>query len=353
MFENLKSLCERFNEIEQSMLRPDLTGPDLIKLSKERAEIEPIVLAYQGYRDAVQACADAKEMLGDSDPEMRALAKEELAHAESEVERLEQELTILTLPRDPLDARNVVLEVRAGTGGDEAALFAGDLIRMYTRYAETSGWKIETLSSTPSDMGGYREIVVLIEGERVYSRLKFESGAHRVQRVPATESQGRIHTSACTVAVLAEAEEVDIEINPTDLEITKCRASGAGGQHVNVTDSAVRIVHLPTGLAVECQDERSQHKNKDKALKILKSRLLEKAQREQDEAISSERKSQVGSGDRSERIRTYNFPQGRVTDHRINLTLHKLDEFLEGEAFDEMIESLTLQAQEDSLSNLK
>lgn len=331
MFENLQSICERFDEIEQSLLRPDLTGSDLIKLSKERAEIEPVVLTYREYRQAVQSCADAREMLSDSDQEMRALAKEELVEAEHAMQRLEKELTILTLPRDPLDGRNVVLEVRAGTGGDEAAIFVGDLMRMYTRYAETSGWKIEVLSSTPSDMGGYKEIVVLIAGERVYSRLKFESGAHRVQRVPATESQGRIHTSACTVAVLPEADEVDIDINPSDLEITKCRASGAGGQHVNVTDSAVRIVHLPSGLAVECQDERSQHKNKDKALKILKSRLLEKAQREQNDAISSERKSQVGSGDRSERIRTYNFPQGRITDHRINLTLYNLSDVMNGD----------------------
>ncbi len=331
MFQNLETVSERYDEIGQAMLRPGLTGAELTKMSKERAEIEDIVLTYRSYREVMQARDEAKEMLGDKDAEMRAMAKEELTSAEARLAELEKQLILLTLPRDPNDNRNVILEIRAGTGGDEAALFVGDLLRMYMRYAETVGWKVEMLSSAESDLGGYREVILLVQGDRVYSRLKFESGAHRVQRVPATEAQGRIHTSACTVAVLPEAEEVEVQINPADLEITKCRASGAGGQHVNKTDSAVRIVHLPTGIAVECQDERSQHKNKEKAMKVLKSRLYDKYQSEQDQSIRADRKSQVGSGDRSERIRTYNFPQGRVTDHRINLTLYNLADVMEGD----------------------
>ena len=253
---------------------------------------------------------------------------------------MEKKLMLLSLPKDPNDQKNVILEIRAGTGGEEAALFASDLFRMYHRYSDRQGWRLELLSSTPSATGGFKEVICLIEGNAVFSRLKYESGVHRVQRVPATESQGRIHTSACTVAILPEADDIEIDINPVDLDITVCRASGAGGQHVNTTDSAVRIVHKPTGLVVECQDERSQHKNRDKAMKILKARLYERAEQEQADAISASRKSQVGSGDRSERIRTYNFPQGRLTDHRINLTLYRLDSVMEGdigEVFDALI----------------
>lgn len=331
MFEKLQGLVEKFHEIEQKLSQPGLTGEQLTKLSRERSELLDIVEAYEEYKAANGSLAEAKEMLKESDAEMRDLAKEEISEQESKIEELEQRLTFLTLPTDPNDGKNVLLEVRAGTGGDEAAIFAGDLFRMYSKYAESRGWKVEVMSSTEADMGGFKEIIAMISGDRVYSRLKFESGVHRVQRVPATESQGRIHTSACTVAILPEAEDVEVEINPKDLDITVCRASGAGGQHVNTTDSAVRIVHIPTGIAVECQDERSQHKNKDKAMKVLKARLYEKYQKEQQDSISADRKSQVGSGDRSERIRTYNYPQGRVTDHRINLTLYNLSEFVEGE----------------------
>lgn len=331
MFEKLQDLVEKFHEIEQKLSQPGLSGSELTNLSRERSELVEIVENYESYKRAKEGLADAKDMLKESDSEMRDLAKEEVNTLEAEIEELEKTLTFLTLPRDPNDAKNIILEIRAGTGGDEAGLFAGDLFRMYSKYAESRGWRVEVLSSAEADMGGYKEIIAMISGDRVYSRLKFESGVHRVQRVPATESQGRIHTSACTVAILPEADEVEVDINPGDLDISVCRASGAGGQHVNTTDSAVRIVHKPTGIAVECQDERSQHKNKDKAMKVLQARLFEKYQREQHDAISADRKSQVGSGDRSERIRTYNYPQGRVTDHRINLTLYNLPDFVEGD----------------------
>ncbi len=332
MFDKLESIELRFTEIESQLSRSDLDGKELTRLSKERASIVDIVEAYKVYKKQKLDREAAKEMLKESDPELREMAKEELATLEEQIKESEQELQLLTLPRDPNDERNVILEVRAGTGGEEASLFAADLLRMYTRYAEKKGWKVEALSSTESAAGGYKEAVILIKGEKVFSRLKFESGVHRVQRVPQTETQGRIHTSACTVAILPEAEEVDdVKIDSKDLDIGTFRSSGAGGQHVNTTDSAVRIVHKPTGLVVECQDERSQIKNRDKAMKVLKSRLLEKMQREQADAISADRKSQVGSGDRSERIRTYNFPQGRLTDHRINLTLYKLDASMEGD----------------------
>jgi peptide chain release factor 1 len=331
LFERLDSIVDRYDEIERALTQPDLNANELRRLSKEHAELEEIVISFRRYRELGDQLQGAKEMLNENDDEIRTMAKMEIAEIEREREVLTESLVLLMLPKDPNDARNVILEVRAGTGGDEAALFCSDLFRMYHRYGERQGWSNEILSCTESEAGGFKEIVCLIEGKNVFSRLKFESGVHRVQRVPATESQGRIHTSACTVAILPEADDVEVTINTTDLDISACRASGAGGQHVNKTDSAIRIVHRPTGLVVECQDERSQHKNKDRALKILKSRLLEKAQQEQHDAISADRKSQVGSGDRSERIRTYNYPQGRLTDHRINLTLYSLAEVMDGE----------------------
>ena len=340
MFDKLETIALRFVEIESQLSRPDLSGPELTKLSKERANIADIVGAYHEYRKLKDDLAAAKEMQAEPDPEMKAMAKEECLKLEPAITAKEKELQLLTLPRDPNDTRNVILEVRAGTGGDEAALFAADLLRMYTRFSEKAGWKVELLSATESGAGGYKEAIALIKGDRVYSRLKFESGVHRVQRVPQTETQGRIHTSACTVAILPEADEVDdVQIEAKDLDIGTFRSSGAGGQHVNTTDSAVRIVHKPSGLVVECQDERSQIKNRDRAMKVLKSRLLEKMQQEQADEISADRKSQVGSGDRSERIRTYNFPQGRLTDHRINLTLYKLDSAMEGD-IGEVLDSL-------------
>lgn len=287
-----------------------------------------------------------------ADPEMKEMAEDEMAHCKSEIERLEQDLQILLLPRDPDDMRSVFLEIRAGTGGDESALFGGDLLRMYTRYAERKGWRVELMSESPSELGGYKEVIVRIEGEGVYGRLKFESGAHRVQRVPETEAQGRIHTSACTVAVMPEADAAtDIVIQSSDLRIDTFRASGAGGQHINKTDSAVRITHLPTGLVVECQDDRSQHRNKDKAMQVLAARLKDKAQRERHDAEAAQRKSLVGSGDRSERIRTYNFPQGRMTDHRINLTLYKLLSIMEGD-LDELTGALIAEHQAEQLAAL-
>lgn len=349
MFDKLESIELRFNEIESQMSRGDISGQELTKLSKERASVVDIVEAYRIYRKQKEDRDAAKGMLQEDDPEMRAMAKEELLQLEKDIEQSEKNLQILTLPRDANDEKNVILEVRAGTGGEEASLFAADLLRMYTRFSDKCGWKIEMMSSTESAAGGFKEVVVLIKGECVFSRLKFESGVHRVQRVPQTETQGRVHTSACTVAILPEADEVDdVPIESKDLDIGTFRSSGAGGQHVNTTDSAVRIVHKPSGIVVECQDERSQIKNRDKAMKVLKARLLEKMQREQADAISADRKSQVGSGDRSERIRTYNFPQGRLTDHRINLTLYKLDAVMEGDIA-EVLDSLASHHQAELL----
>jgi len=339
MFDKLDVVVERFAELESSLAREGLDGRELTRLSKERAAIGDVVAAYLRYKDLRRQEQHAKALLQESDADIRSLAKEELASLGEAILNAEKELRVLTLPKDPNDERNVIVEIRAGTGGEEAALFAADLLRMYSRFADTKGWSLEILSSTTAQAGGLKEVIVLISGKQVYSKLKFEAGVHRVQRVPATEAQGRIHTSACTVAVLPEAEEVDVVINPGDLEITLARSSGAGGQHVNTTDSAVRMLHKPTGLVVECQDERSQHKNRDKALKVLKARLLERAQREQADSIAADRKSQVGSGDRSERIRTYNFPQGRITDHRINLTLYKLVDVINGD-LDDVIEPL-------------
>ncbi len=319
-------------------------------LSQERAEIEPVVARYQEYQRAQNDEASAQHML--ADPEMRAMAEEEIVTSRARQAELAQELQRLLLPKDPNDERNVFLEIRAGTGGDESALFAADLLRMYMRFAERNRWQTELVSSNESDLGGYKEVIVRIVGQGAYSKLKFESGGHRVQRVPETEAQGRIHTSACTVAVLPEADEIDdVKIDPTEIRIDVYRASGAGGQHVNKTESAVRITHLPTGLVVECQDDRSQHKNRDRAMKILAARIKDKQQREQQAKEASTRKSLIGSGDRSERIRTYNFPQGRITDHRINLTLYKIDQIMDG-ALDELSAALTAEHQAELLAGL-
>jgi peptide chain release factor 1 len=352
MYDKLESIELRFGEIDSIMSRQGLSGAELTKLSRERASYADIVEAYQLYKKTRAERDQAKVMLNEEpDQEMRNMAKEELDLLEEQVIELENRMQVLTLPKDPNDDRNIMLEIRAGTGGEEASLFAADLLRMYTRFAENNRWKVELMSATESATGGFREAIVLISGESVYRRLKFESGVHRVQRVPATEAQGRIHTSACTVAVLLEVEDIDeVHIDPKDLEITLCRSSGAGGQHVNTTDSAVRIVHKPTGVVVECQDQRSQIKNKEKAMKVLSSRLLERAQLEQHEAISADRKSQVGSGDRSERIRTYNFPQGRLTDHRINLTIYKLSAVMEGD-INEILDGLATAHQTELLKS--
>ena len=330
----LEKLSDRYEELAALMSDPDVIGDQNLfrEYSKEYAELEPVVKSFAAYNEAQADLEEAELMLKDSDPDMREMAKEELSDAKSRIEALETELQILLLPKDPNDASNVFLEIRAGTGGDEAAIFSGDLFRMYSRYAESQGWRVEVVSANEGEHGGYKELISRVVGTDVYSRLKFESGAHRVQRVPVTESQGRIHTSACTVAVMPEMDEVEaIEINKADLRVDTFRASGAGGQHVNKTDSAIRITHIPTGVVVECQEERSQHKNRAKAMSLLASRLqaaeMEKHAAEQ----ASTRKSLVGSGDRSERIRTYNYPQGRVTDHRINLTLYKLQEVMTGE----------------------
>ena len=339
MFDKLESVENRFLELESRLSEGDLSGAEYAKITKERGQLEELVYCYREYKVAKEDLATAEELIRDPDPDMRSMGKEESARYSTLIEELENRLRLLTLPRDPNDDKNVILEVRAGTGGDEAGIFAGDLLRMYQRFADKKGWRTELLSSTESSSGGFKEVVLLVSGDNVFSQMKFEMGVHRVQRIPQTETQGRIHTSACTVAILPEAEEVEVDINPKDLEISTTRSSGAGGQHVNTTDSAIRIVHIPSGIAVECQAERSQHKNKDRAMKVLKARLLEKAQMEQSEAISADRKGQVGSGDRSERIRTYNFPQGRMTDHRINLTLYKLDAIMEG-AIEEVLEAL-------------
>jgi peptide chain release factor 1 len=348
----LSQLARRLEEIDV-LLASEETARDMNKirtLGQERAEIEPVVARFHDYNRAQAELLSAQELL--SDPDMKALAEEEIHAARARSETLEADLQRLLLPRDPNDERNVFLEVRAGTGGDESALFAGDLLRMYLRFAERNRWKTEILSESASDLGGYKEVIVRIEGQGAYSRLKFESGGHRVQRVPETEAQGRIHTSACTVAVLPEADEIDdVKIDPTEIRIDVYRASGAGGQHVNKTESAVRITHLPTGLVVECQDDRSQHKNKDRALKILAARIKDKQVQEQQRKEASTRKSLIGSGDRSERIRTYNFPQGRVTDHRINLTLYKIDQIMDGD-INELTQALTAEHQAEQLAAL-
>lgn len=325
---------ERYEEVGRLLSEPSVIGDQnqFKNLSKEYAQLEPIAECYQEYKKNIEEKASLEELIASDDADMAELAKDELADTNEKIASLDKELQIHLIPKDPDDERNIYLEVRAGTGGDEAAIFAGDLFRMYSRYAETRRWQIEVVSANTSEHGGYKEIIARISGQNVYADLKFESGAHRVQRVPETESQGRVHTSACTVAILPEVEEIDeVDINTDDLRIDTYRASGAGGQHVNKTDSAIRITHLPSGLVVECQDERSQHKNKAKALALLKTRLLDAEQSKQRQEQAQTRKLMVGSGDRSERIRTYNFPQGRLTDHRINLTLYQLQDIIEGD----------------------
>ena len=343
MFDKLETVVNRYEQIGIELTRPDVAADNeaFRKLMKEHSELTPIVEKYREYTGAKEAERDALEILNEAgiDKELKELAEDELKTAKENIEIFADELKILLLPKDPNDEKNVIVEIRGGAGGEEAALFAGSLYRMYTMYAESRRWSTEVINANETELGGYKEISFMIEGAGAYSRLKYESGVHRVQRVPDTETQGRIHTSTVTVAVLPEAEDVELEINPADLKIDTFRSSGAGGQHINKTSSAIRVTHIPTGTVVECQDERSQFKNKDKALKILRSRLLDAAQREHDEAIASDRKSQVGTGDRSERIRTYNYPQGRVTDHRIGLTLYKLDQILNGDV-DEVIDAL-------------
>ena len=350
----LDLLAERYEEVGALLSDAEIISDQnkYRELSKEYAELEPVVKSYQSYLEVASDIDEAKLLLKDSDPDMRAMANDEVQDGQAQLEVLEVDLQRLLLPKDPNDGKNVFLEIRAGTGGDEAAIFSGDLFRMYSKFAESNRWKVEVISENQGDHGGYKEIIVRIVGQGVYSKLKFESGAHRVQRVPDTESQGRIHTSACTVAIMAEADEKDaIEINKGDLRVDTFRASGSGGQHVNKTDSAIRLTHLPTGLVVECQDERSQHKNRAKAMSVLQARLTSA----QDEAAAKEhadqRKNLVGSGDRSERIRTYNFPQGRVTDHRINLTLYKLGEIMEG-SLTEIVEPLVNEFQAEQLAQL-
>lgn len=343
MFENKLDIFEkRYNELNNKLYDPTVAGdPELYqKVMKEFKEIEPIVEEYKIYKQAKATMEESLEILNDSDDkEMRELAEEELASAKNTLAESQQNIKLLLLPKDPNDDRNVIVEIRGGAGGEEAALFSAVLYRMYSMYAEKRGFRTEILNANETDIGGFKEISFMVNGQGAYSKLKFESGVHRVQRVPETETQGRIHTSTVTVAVLPEAEDVELEINPTDLQIDTFRSSGAGGQHINKTESAIRITHIPTGTVVECQDERSQYKNKDKAMKVLKSRLLQAKRDEQTQAVAQERKSQVGTGDRSERIRTYNYPQSRVTDHRIGLTLYKLDEIVNG-SLDEVIDPL-------------
>jgi len=334
MLEKLADVERRYVDLEERLIDPSLmdSRKEFARLAKERADLEPIVAAYREWKKVTQEIEGHRSLLESADADVRELAKEELPALRQQVEALEQRLKVLLLPKDPNDDRNVVLEIRAGTGGDEASLFAAALFRMYSRYAESQGWRIEVLSASATGLGGFKEIIALVEGQGAYSKLKYEGGVHRVQRVPVTEASGRIHTSAVTVAVLPEAEDVEVAIDEAkELRIDVYRSSGPGGQSVNTTDSAVRVTHLPTGLVVSCQDEKSQHKNKAKALKILRARLLERAQAEQQAELASSRRSMVGSGDRSERVRTYNFPQGRVTDHRINLTLYSLDRVLDGD----------------------
>lgn len=350
----LERLCDRHEELSALLSDPDVINQQgrFRDLSREYAELEDVVQCFAAYRQTEATLAEAEAMQQDSDPDMRAMGLDEARQARSRREELETELQRLMLPRDPRDNSNVFLEIRAGTGGDEAALFAGDLLRMYSRYADSQGWRVEQVSASEGEMGGYKEVICRVTGNGVYSRLKFESGAHRVQRVPATESQGRIHTSACTVAVMAEADELEaVTIRNEDLRVDTYRSSGAGGQHVNTTDSAVRLTHLPTGIVVECQDERSQHKNKAKAMSLLQARIYDAQQQKQQQDMAATRKSLVGSGDRSERIRTYNFPQGRLTDHRINLTLYKLAEVMEG-SLDDVLDALQAEHQAEQLAAL-
>ena len=353
MFENLSDINEKRENLEMQLSDPELVGDQAVyqKVVREHAHVSRLSELYNTYCSVCEDLDENAELISneDDDPELAELARGEIDELSKKKESLEEDIRIFLLPRDPNDEKNTLLEIRAGTGGDEAALFVADLFRMYSRYAERQGWKVETMSSSPIGIGGFKEIIALIRGDQVYSRLKYESGVHRVQRVPETETQGRIHTSAVTVAIIPEAEEVDLHIEPNELKFDVYRSSGPGGQSVNTTDSAVRITHLPTGLVVTCQDEKSQHKNKAKAMQVMRARLLDKIQQEQHDKISEERKSQVGSGDRSERIRTYNFPQGRMTDHRINLTLYKLEQVLAGEV-DEVIVPLITHYQTEALN---
>ncbi len=351
MFDKLKSVEVRYEELNKLLSDPQVISrqSEFQKYSREHSEISPVVEGYREYAKASKQLKDSETLLNDeTDPELVELAKEEVKELQQSIEEISDRLKVLLLPKDPRDERNVIMEIRAGTGGEEAGLFCADLFRMYTRYADIMKWKTEILTSNETGKGGFKEIIVSIQGKSVYSKLKYESGAHRVQRVPETETQGRIHTSAVTVAIMPEVEEVDIKINPIDLKIDVFRSSGPGGQSVNTTDSAVRITHIPTGLVISCQDEKSQHKNRERGMKVLRARLYDLEQQKQQDKLALERKQQVGSGDRSERIRTYNFPQERITDHRIGLTLHKLSQVLEG-SLDEMLDALTLHFQTEAL----
>jgi len=355
MWQELENLKEKYEQLTQFLSDPsNISNPqELRKISKERSDLEPVVKVFESYQKNQNEISDSKEILADpeAEEEFKELAENELAELEKLAEQLKEELKVLLIPKDPNDEKNVILEIRAGAGGDEASLFAQDLFRMYSRFAEKKGWKIEVMSSSVSPIKGLKEIIGNIRGAKVYSHLKFESGVHRVQRVPQTEASGRIHTSTATVAVLPEADEVDIHLDPKDLKVEAFGASGPGGQSVNRNYSAIRITHHPTGMVVSCQDEKSQHRNKEKALRILRSRILDIAQREQQQLIAKDRKLQVGTGERSEKIRTYNFPQSRVTDHRVSLTLHRLENILDGE-LDEIIEALTLKIQSEQIADL-
>jgi len=351
MFEQFENISERLRELEEKLASPEVVADrkEYGEVAREHARLAKMSEAYEAYRRVTDQLGDNRELLkSETDPEMVELIEAEIAELEARSAQLEHELKLMLIPPDPNDDKNILLEIRAGTGGDEAALFAGDLFRMYSRYAESQGWRVEVMSSSPTGIGGFKEIIALVSGDQVYSRLKYESGVHRVQRVPETEAQGRIHTSAVTVAVLPEAEEVEVDLDPSEVRVDVFRSSGPGGQSVNTTDSAIRLTHLPTGLVVTCQDEKSQHKNKAKAMKVLVARLLDLRKQEQQEQISADRRSQVGTGDRSERIRTYNFPQGRVTDHRINLTIYRLDDIMLGK-LDEIIMPLISHYQAEAL----